>query len=148
MSKKRLFVLFNILLLGFFLGLCAMNLFQMHTIDRLYRVQNNLTNQLLDKEIQLEKLNQSIDNNKSFVVKNLEIIVEYDGNPLFIEDIESAAKFYISDLVGREIISIDGEMIYKIFNNRLLEIEEKQINLTVKYIIITETVTIGIKATE
>ncbi|QUH25093.1 hypothetical protein [Serpentinicella alkaliphila] len=132
--------------LGFLLGLVTMNLFQIHTIDRLYRVQTNLTNQLLDKEIKLQKFNESANEKKVFIVKNLEINIDYEGNPRVIEDIETTIKFYLNDLVGREVKEVDGDMIYKIIHQRILEIDEKKITLILKYIIINETISIGINA--
>lgn len=143
---KRFYVNLSFLLLGFLLGLVIMNLFQIHTIDRLYRIQTNLTNQLMDREIKLQKFNENAKNQKAFIVKNLEIEIDYDGNPRVVEDIETTVKFYLSDLVGREVSSIDGDMVYKIIHERILDMDEKKITLSSKYIIINETISIGIKA--
>lgn len=145
---KKLYSRISFMLLGFIFGLVTMNLFQVHTIDRLYRVQTNLTNQLLDRELKLQKFNESIMEQKVYIVKNLEIDVEFSGNPLTIEDIESTIKFYLNDLVGQEVNTIDGNMIYKIIHERILEIDDKKIILSMKYIIINETISIGIKARE
>jgi len=134
------------ILLGFLIGLVTMNLFQIHTIDRLYRIQTNLTNQLLDKEVKLQKFNESANEKKMYIVKNLEIKIEFDGNPRIIEDIENTIRFYLNDLVGREVETIDGALVYKIIHERILDIDEKQITLSLNYIIINETISIGIKA--
>lgn len=145
---KRAYWKIYFILFGFLLGLVTMNLFQAHTIDRLHRVQANLTNQLLDKEIKLQKFNENANIQRAFIVKNLNIQVDFEGNPRVIEDIEATIKFYLNDLVGREVSTIDGDMIYKIIHNRILELDEKKITLTMNYIIISETISVGINARE
>ncbi|ABR46381.1 hypothetical protein Amet_0142 [Alkaliphilus metalliredigens QYMF] len=137
----------SVFLIGFLMGLGIMNLFQMHTLDRLYRTQNQLTSQLLDQELKLERLNENLKSQQVFVVKDLSIVVDFDGNPLVQDEIENNIRFYLSDLVGRELSRIDGEMIYKIVQDRILHIGERQILLEMKYIIIEEKIQIGVKAT-
>ncbi|AOY75493.1 hypothetical protein [Clostridium formicaceticum] len=143
--KKRYNVL-AIFIIGFILGLAVMNLAQMHTLDRLYRIQNQLNNQLLDREIKLERLNESLNKEKASIIKDLVIEVEFDGNSLVKDEIEKTIHFYMADLVGRELWSIDGEMIYKILEDRILDIEGRNIKLRVKYIILSEKISIAVKA--
>ncbi|SDJ82481.1 hypothetical protein [Natronincola ferrireducens] len=143
--KKRL-TLTAVFAIGFILGLTVMNLFHLHTLDRLYRVQNQLTNQLLDKELKLERLNESIQSNKASIVKNLIVDVEFEGNLLLKDEIQKNIHFYMADLVGRELWRVDGEMIYKILEGRIFEIENRQVRLRVQYIIISEEIRISVKA--
>ncbi|WP_026477271.1 hypothetical protein [Alkaliphilus transvaalensis] len=132
--------------LGFLFGLVFMTLFQMHTFDRLYRVQNQLTNQLLDREIKLERLNESIKNQSTFLVKDLKINIKFDGNILIRDEIEKYIQFYLSDLVGKELDNIDGEMIYKILEDRIINVDDKKIQLTVKSLIISQEISIVVEA--
>lgn len=143
---RRWRALLGVFLIGFLLGLAMMNLFHMHTLDRLYRVQNQLTNQLLDREIKLEKLNDNIENQKATIVKDLMIQVEFEGSPLVKDEIQKNIHFYLTDLVGRELWNIDGEMIYKILDQRIIEVGQRQVQLKTKYIIISEKITIAVKA--
>ena len=140
---SRLVAVFSI---GFLMGLTAMNLFHMHTLDRLYRIQNQLTNQLLDREIKLERLTESLESEKTTFIKDLSIDVEFEGNPLVKDEIEKVVHFYLSDLVGKELWRVDGEMIYKILDRRVVDVENRQARFHVKYIIITEEISIGIRA--
>lgn len=140
---SRLIAIFSI---GFLMGLTVMNLLHMHTLDRLYRIQNQLTNQLLDREIKLERLNESLQSEKTTFVKDLSIDVEFEGSPLVKDEIEKVVHFYLADLVGKELWQMDGEMIYKILDNRVVDVENRQARLQVKYIIITEKISIGVKA--
>lgn len=135
-----------VLLIGFLLGLSAMNLFHARTIDRLYRIQNQLTNQLLDKEIKLERLNKSIENQKYTIVKDLELDILFEGNPIVKDQIEKTIYYYLGDLVGKELSVIDGEMVYKILHNRIIDADNKQIRLHVRYIIINEKISISVEA--
>ncbi|KAB3531829.1 hypothetical protein [Alkaliphilus serpentinus] len=140
--KKHKFL--SMFLLGFLLGLALMNLFHSHTLDRLYRMQKQLTTQLLDKEIKLERFTQKAIKEDIPLIKDLNILIEFDGNVLIKDAIERNIRFYLSDLVGREVSEIDGEMIYKIFHNRILQIEGKEMKVTVKYLIINEVITISV----
>lgn len=143
--KKRVFFL-SAFTLGFFFGLGFMSLVQMNTLDRLYRIQSQLTNQLLDRDIKLEKLGASLEKQRVSIVKDLKIHINYEGNLLLKEEIEKNVRFYLVDLVGREIANIDGEMLYKILQNRIVEVEDKRVKLTVEYIIVNEVINIGITA--
>ncbi|SNS45126.1 hypothetical protein SAMN05446037_101084 [Anaerovirgula multivorans] len=140
---SRLIAIFSI---GFLMGLAAMNLLHMHTLDRLYRIQNQLTNQLLDREIKLERLNESLQSEKTTFVKDLSINVEFEGSPLVKDEIEKVVHFYLADLVGKELWQVDGEMIYKILDDRMVDVENRQARLQVKYIVITEKISIGVRA--
>ncbi len=144
--NKKLFYYFTLFFLGFLFGLVCMNLYQMHALDRLYRIQNQLTNQLMDKEIKLERLNESVKKQNTVVIKDLHITLKFDGNILIKDEIEKNIQFYLSDLVGRELTNIDGEMIYKVLQKRIIEVDNKQFQLTVEYIIISEKISIVVKA--
>ncbi|AKL93610.1 hypothetical protein CACET_c00920 [Clostridium aceticum] len=143
---KRRYNVFAIFIIGFIVGLTIMNLIQIHTLDRLYRIQNQLSNQLLDREIKLERLNQSLNSEKASIIKDLVIEVEFEGNPLVKDEIEKAIHFYMTDLVGRELWSIDGELVYKILEDRILDIEGRRVKLRVKYIVLSEKISISVKA--
>ena len=141
---KRTSSIFLSLLFGFLLGLAFMNLFHLHRLDNLYRIQGQLTYELLDKEIKLTRLTESMEKQKIILVKDLEITVEYTGSPLTKDKIIKSVQLYLSDFVGKELVSIDGEMIYKILDGRIIEVEDKKIQLKMKYIIISEKITIAI----
>lgn len=129
---------------GFLLGLAFMNLFHLHTLDRLYRIQSQLTNELLDKEIRLTRLTENMEKQKVLLVKELEIFVEFDGNLLLKDKIQKSIHLYLSDLIGKELTFVDGEMIYKILEGRIIEVEDKKIQLRMKYIIISEKISIAV----
>ena len=131
---------------GFLMGLAFMNLFHLHTLDRLYRIQNQLTTNLLDKEIKLARLTENMEKQKVILIKNLEITVEYEGNLLIKDKIQKSVQLFLSDLVGKELSMVDGEMIYKILDGRIIEVEDKKILLKMKYIIITEEISITVNA--
>lgn len=132
--------------IGFLLGLVAMNLVHLHTLDRLYRIQNQLTNQLLDREIKLEGLKKSLQDKKTIIIKDLIIALDFEGNPLLREEIEKVIRFYLADLVGQELWRLEGEMIYRILDDRIINVENRQARLQVKYIIVREEISIGVKA--
>lgn len=141
---NRSYTIFLSLLFGFLMGLAFMNLFHLHTLDNLYRIQGQLTNELLDKEIKLTRLTESMEKQKVILVKDLEIAVEFNGSPLTMDKITKSIRLYLSDLVGKELATIDGEMIYKIIDGRIIEVEDKKVQLKMKYIIISEKITIAI----
>lgn len=144
MKEKGFF--FAAFLLGFFFGLAFMMLLNMNTLERLYRTQNQLTNQLADREIKLEKLSESLAKEQAAIIKDLKLTIEFDGNHLIQEEIEKTARFYLVDLVGKEISDIDGELLYKILDKRIIEVADKRIKIQVKYIIVHETIDIGLSA--
>lgn len=123
-----------------------MMLLNMNTLERLYRTQNQLTNQLADREIKLEKLSESLAKEQAAIIKDLKLTIEFDGNHLIQEEIEKTARFYLVDLVGKEISDIDGELLYKILDKRIIEVADKRIKIQVKYIIVHETIDIGLSA--
>lgn len=131
---------------GFLMGLAFMNLFHLHTLDRLYKTQSQITNELLDKEIRLTRLTESMEKQKVLLVKELEISVEFEGNLLLKDKIQKSIHLYLSDLIGKEVTFIDGEMIYKVLEERIIEVEDKKIQLSMKYLIISEKIYIAVTA--
>ncbi|MBM7614761.1 hypothetical protein [Alkaliphilus hydrothermalis] len=138
--------LLSVFTLGLFLGLAIMALYQMQTLDRLYGIQSQLTTELLDKEIKLERLNENIKKQSLIIVKDLDILVNYNGNPLVKDEIKKNIQFYLSDLVGRDLDSIDGVMIHKILQQRIIGIEDKHFKLLVDYIIISQKISVSVSA--
>ena len=132
--------------IGFLMGLAAMNLVHMHSLDRLYGIENQLKNELLDREIKLERLTESLQDEKTTIIKNLVIDVEFEGNALVKNEIEKWIRYYLGDLIGQELWRVEGEMIYKILDDRIVDVENRQARLQVKYIIIREEISLGIKA--
>ncbi len=138
--------LFLSLFFGFLLGLAFMNLFHLHTLDNLYRNQTQLTNELMDREIKLTRLTDSMEKQRVVLIKDIEIAVEYEGNQLTKDKIEKSVQFFLVELVGKELSMVDGEMLYKIIDERIIEVEDKRIQLNMKYLILSEKISIALAA--
>lgn len=137
------------LLIGLMIGVVAMSTIVSYRMDNYYKQISYLENIIRDKDERLEKLEKSI-NTQSLIIKDIEINLIFDKNENSDEidrmEIEKTIKEKYSALLGKEIKTVDAHLVVEVIDKRILKMEGKEYKLQVDKLILTEIVSLWVKA--
>lgn len=146
-SVKYIVTLIIGILIGMILGICIYNLFISYKIDGYYNKISVLEGTLEEKDTQLKKLEKSI-NNKNYILKNIEILFTAEDEELDYIYIEKVIQEKYSELLGKEIKNIDGDMVAKVIEGRIMRLDEKIYQIKINKLILSETMKIWLEVKE
>nr|WP_312579425.1 hypothetical protein [Sedimentibacter sp.] len=129
---------------GALIGSILMSMLICFRMDLLYEEIAYLENTIEDKTEKLEKLEKSI-NNTNIILKHTEIILDFEGDEIDKMEIEKAIKEKYNALLGKDIKTLDADMLAQIIDKRIFKIEDKEYRLTVDKLILSETLQIMIR---
>lgn len=135
------------ILIGIILGICIYNVFISYKIDGYYNKISVLEGTLEEKDTQLKKLEKSI-NNKNYILKNIEILFTAEDEELDYIYIEKVIQEKYSELLGKEIKNIDGDMVAKVIEGRIMRLDEKIYQIKINKLILSETMKIWLQVKE
>lgn len=131
------------LLLGILLGAISLSTMVSYKLDEKYKRIAYLENTIQDKDAKLQKLENSI-NNRSMILKDIEIDLDFDGDEIDKIDIEKAIKEKYISLLGKEVKALDEDLIIEVVDKRIFKIEDREYKLQVSRLILTETLRISV----
>ncbi|SHG94895.1 hypothetical protein [Tepidibacter thalassicus] len=134
--KYILFLLTGIII-GYILGITSINMLISYRIDKYYEEITYLNTIIEDKNIKLQKLEEAI-NNKKVVLKDIEIILLYKGDEIEKLKLKKYIKEKYNILLGKEIKSIDIDLVSEIIDKRIMKIENREYKLTVNKLLLSE----------
>lgn len=143
---KKYLTILCIFLLGIVIGGSTVNLINGRIIENLsfenesYKMKNDLLNE------KINKLNDAIKAKSFRVITDITPYINNDDKKIKIE-IEKYIKSKLKDIYGKNVDKIEPILIYKIFDGRILTIENKKIILKVRYIIINANLEIYVDTT-
>ena len=132
------------LITGVIIGIILINTFISYRMDMFYEKITYLENTIENKNAQLEKLEKSI-NNRNFILKDIEVILIFDGEDIDKIEIEKSIKEKYNGLLGKEVKNIDADIITKVVDSRILKIEDREYKLHVNKLILSEVLKLVIK---
>jgi len=135
---------FTGLIIGALIGISVLSIIVSYRMDTFYHRIAYLESLIQDKDAQLEKLEDS-KNTRSFVLKDIEVVLIFDGDEIDKISIEKAVKEKYRSLIGKEVDKIDADIIMEVIDNRIFNIEEKKYQLHVNKMILTETLKIWVE---
>ncbi|GBF35577.1 hypothetical protein DCCM_4706 [Desulfocucumis palustris] len=145
----------SLLLIGILMGSGAANMVIGDQVDYLTMANKNLQDQLAEREYQLQKLNDAFRQKNTRVITTVEAylsadsmegLTEYDQLSLQLEA-NKKIKEWLSPLVGQDVNSIDGLLIPRIVDDRILQAEGNKYRIKTHLVIINEKISLYIKAT-
>ena len=104
---------------------------------------------LEEKDEKLEKLEKLI-NNSNIILKDIEINLEKDGkqiNNIDSIEIEKAIKEKFSSSLGKEVNSLDADILVEVIDKRIFKYEEAEYQLNVKKLVLSDTLKLWIEIT-
>jgi len=150
MKSKYFLISFGTgLIAGILIGATALTILVSYRMDKLYENLAALENVINEKDAKLKKLEESI-NTMYFVLQDIEIIVEFIGEDAGDEidriEIEKAIKEKYTELLGKEVKSIDPDLVVKVVDHRIFKLDEKEYRLRVSKLLLSETLKLWVEA--
>lgn len=131
------------ILVGIIMGTAALIVIVSYRIDSYYERIVYLEQVIQDKNVILEKFQKNV-NTQSLVIKNIEVVLLFNGNEIDKITLEKSVKEKYSTLLGKEVKKIDPDLIIEVVDKRILRIGDKEYKLRVNKLILTEVLKIWI----
>lgn len=151
------------LICGILIGGSILAIIVSYRLDEQYTTITYLETTIENKDTRLKKLEESI-NTQELILKDVEVILNFAEIPPQGEvkvqnidedktedmpedevdeidriDIEKNIKEKYNSLLGKEIKSIDTDIVLEVIDKRIFKIEEREYRLQVEKLILTET---------
>lgn len=126
-------------LLGIIIGVATISVIVSYRLDQYYQDVAYLKNMIEDKNSRLLKLEETVNSHtQNLIVKEIEVILTFDGDEMDKIDIEKTIKDKFSTLLGKEVMNIDADITTEVLENRIFKIEDREYKLHVARIIVAE----------
>ncbi|WMM25182.1 hypothetical protein RBU61_00560 [Tissierella sp. MB52-C2] len=129
--------LFTGFISGVLMGIAVFTTLVSYRIDEYHKTIIYLENTIEDRDAKLEKLEQTI-SDTNMILKDIEIKLIFDGDEIDRIDIEKSIKEKYNTLIGKEVKSIDTDILSEVVDKRIFKIEKKEYKLKVEKLILTE----------
>ncbi|NLW47640.1 MAG: hypothetical protein GXY86_09930 [Firmicutes bacterium] len=128
---------------GILVGVSVFSLLVSYRMDRYYHQIRELELANEEKETRLQRLEESVDKTK-YILKKVEVILIYEGDELDKIALEKSIKEKYSQLLGKEVGSIDIDLVAEVIDERIIKLDDKEYRLKLKQIILTEVLKIRV----
>lgn len=134
------------LLIGILIGTTIFTILISYRMDEHYKRIATLENIIQEKDTKLEKLESSI-NARTIVVQDIELSVTIDEEIDEMDKIviEKAIKEKYRSIFGKEVKTIDPEILVQVVDKRIFKIDKKEYRAYVEKLILTEILKLFIK---
>ena len=138
------------LLWGTVIGSLSISVLVGYRMDAFHEKIAYLEHTIADKDEKLSKLEKSI-NNADVVLKDIYIILEF--NNLSVEqidqidniEIEKAIKEKYASSLGKEIKSLDADILVQVIDKRILKFNSTEYQLTVKKLVLSDVLKLWVE---
>jgi len=145
---KFLFCFIVGIISGILIGSVTLSIIVSYRMDTQYRRITYLENTIQDKDARLEKLEKSL-NTQGVILKEVEVNLDFgekeDGDEIDKIDIEKTIREKYITLLGKEVKTLDPDIILEVVDQRILKMEDREYKLQVNKLIVTETLKIFIQ---
>lgn len=141
-TLKRALAVF---LLGLICGIAGTVLFNLRLIDQFYLERESLLSELSEGRVRIAMLEQSLTERRDRIVRSVVIQLDAADQHLAVK-LSSAARQLLDGLIGQEVSAIDPVLVAAIFQGRILSVEQQQFELNLNHLIISDTVTVNLRA--
>lgn len=132
---------------GALAGVAIFSLLVSYRLDRYYQEIRQLELANEEKETRLGRLEESVDKTK-YILKRIEVSLIYEGDELDKIALEKSIKDKYCQLLGKEVGSIDADLVAEVVDERIIKLEEREYQLKLKRIILTEVLKIWVEVNQ
>ncbi len=133
-------VLITGLVCGFVSGSVTINSLVSYRIDSFMERIRYLESDIEEKNIKLEKYEESV-NNRKFILRSIEANIKLskiNEDEFDIITVEKSIKEKYKDLLGKEVKSIDVDLAAGVIDKRILKIDGREYQLKVDKILLSD----------
>ncbi|MBH1942566.1 hypothetical protein I5677_16865 [Mobilitalea sibirica] len=142
-TAKLKFCFVTGMMAGIIMGSTAISMIVSYRVDLYHKNIAYLETTIEDKNARLEKLEATI-NTKELILKDIEVLLEFDGDEMDKIIIEKNINDKYNTLLGKEVKNIDADIVIEVVDNRIFMIEDREYQLHVNKLVLTEVLKIWI----
>jgi hypothetical protein len=143
---KRYHSIIASFILGAIIGITIFNGIFASRLDLLYQINESQSAEIMDKTNKLEKLESSLNKYQYLVVTDIKVELDFRGSDLELIALEKYAKDLLKDQLGKRIQDVDVDMIFQVFNERIVSINEENYILYVRTVILSDVLDVKLRA--
>ncbi|MGD9569171.1 MAG: hypothetical protein AB7V48_12840 [Sedimentibacter sp.] len=138
------------LLWGVIIGAISISMLVSTRMDSFYERIAVLENTITDKDEKLAKLEKSI-NNSNIVLKDIVVVLEFENfsqekyDQIDSLEIEKSIKEKLRSSLGKEVKSLDAEILQQVIDKRILKFDDSEYQLTVNKLVLTDILKLWVK---
>jgi len=139
-----LFSFYAGILTGILIGATIMTAIVSYRLESFHKMNAYLESVIAEKNARLEQLEKSLNKGK-YIVKSIDVLFlcENEGVDLLVFETELKKKY--NSLLGKEVSTLDPEMIAEVADKRIFRLDNGQYQLFVKKLILAENLKIWIE---
>lgn len=131
-------------IIGVLLGLISLSAFISHRLDEYHQKIASLSSVIEEKNMVLEKLEDSI-NKRKLIVKDVEVYLNSKEDKLVNIELEKHIRQKLGTFVGKEVKKVEGDMLWEVINQRIMKIGDKEYRLEANRLVISEVINIWVQ---
>lgn len=132
---------------GLLFGAACVMLLIGHKLDDAYRQISYLQATSNEKDVRLQKLEDSF-NTRKFILKKVEVHLQCEGDNTENTGLEKYIRERCHNLLGKKVNDIDTDLVLEMLDNRIVRMDSIDYKLTVQRIILSDILQLWVKATE
>lgn len=130
--------------IGTLLGLISLSAFISHRLDEYHQRIASLSSVIEEKNMTLEKLEDSI-NKRKLIVKDVEVYLNSKEDKLVNIELEKHIRQKLGTFIGKEVKKVEGDMLWEVINQRIMKIGDKEYRLEANRLVISEVINIWVE---
>jgi hypothetical protein len=132
------------IIMGILIGGAIINALISYRIDKYIEEIEYLKASIENKDAKLIKLEESI-NKQKLILKDIQVVFINEDDKIDKIEIEKYIKKKFITLIGKEVKTIDTDILEQVINKRIITINNNQYELNIFKIILTDILEIWIK---
>lgn len=151
-GKKRVFCFTIGMIAGIIIGTSIFSILVSYRLDKSYERIATLENEINEKDTRLEKLEEST-NTMDIILEEVQVFIEYgeeedkgkDKDEIDEIIIKEAIHEKYQSLIGKEIKTIDVDIVLEVIDRRIFKLSNKEYRLKVNKLVLTEELRIWVE---
>ncbi|MFW6029194.1 MAG: hypothetical protein ACOCRO_02950 [Halanaerobiales bacterium] len=149
-TKKLVYFIMFIsgFVLGVIIGISSLTALISYRIDEYYQTIKKLESDIEDKSTRLvkleEKLNEAQEESK-FILKEVQVFLDTTEDEIDKIALTKHIKEKYTSLIGKEVATIDMEIVNEIIDNRIFRLESDEYQLKVEKIFLSDILMVWVK---
>ncbi len=131
-------------IIGTLLGLISLSAFISYRLDEYHQRIASLSSVIEEKNMTLEKLEDSI-NKRKLIVKDVEVYLNSKEDKLVNIELEKHIRQKLGTFIGKEVKKVEGDMLWEVINQRIMKIGDKEYRLEANRLVISEVINIWVE---
>lgn len=129
---------------GVLIGAALMTTIVSYRLESFHKMNAYLESVIAEKNTQLEQLEKSVNKGK-YILKSVDVVFICEDEKVDILLFENELKKKYQALLGKEVKSLDAEMIAEVADKRIFRLDNGQYQLFVRKLILTENLKLWIE---